>query len=86
MRTAPENILEPRMRDGARFAAAVVLGAVWGFSVEPVHLPSVAVAGTGLEFLGWMLVAVLCLCIGGILALERWGPPGGEICSPVLAH
>lgn len=68
MRTAPENILEPQMRDGAWFAVAIVLGAVWGFSVEPVHLPSVAVAGTGLEFLGWMLVAVLCLC----MAIMAW--------------
>lgn len=68
MRTAPENILEPRIGDGAWFAAAVVLGVVWGFSVEPVHLPSVAVAGTGLEFLGWMLVAVLCLC----MAIMAW--------------
>lgn len=56
------------MRDGAWFAAAVVLGVVWGFSVAPVHLPSEAVAGTGLELLGWMLVAVLCLC----MAILAW--------------
>ncbi len=64
MLTALENIFKLRLSDGAWFAAAIMLGAVWGFSMGPVHLPPEAVAGTGLKFLGWMVVAVLCLCLG----------------------
>lgn len=64
MRTVLEKTPTPGLGDGAWFTAAIVLGAVLGFSVEPVSLPPEAVAGTGLKFLGWMVVAVLCLCLG----------------------
>jgi len=49
--------------DGVWFAAAIVLGAIWGFSVQPIYLPPEAVGGAGLIFYGWMLVGVLCLCL-----------------------
>lgn len=64
MRTGSDNILQPRLSDGAWFAVAIALGALWGFSVDPVHVPEQAIAGTGLKLLGWMVVLVLCLCLG----------------------
>lgn len=64
MRMALEKILKPGLSDGAWFSVAILLGAAWGISVGPLHLPPEAVAGTGLKVLGWMVVAVLCLCMG----------------------
>lgn len=74
MRTAPDNnILKPPFSDGAWFAVAIALGALWGFSVDPVHVPEQAIAGTGLKLLGWMVVLVLCLCLGilGCVVMTR---------------
>lgn len=77
MRTAPENILKTGLSDGAWFAAAIALGAAWGFSVEPVRLPPADAYGLAqLKLLGWLVVAVLCMSVGVMAWLIRGlGPP-----------
>lgn len=64
MPTVLEKTPKPGLSDGTWFTAAIVLGAVLGFGAGPLFLPPEAIAGTGLKFLGWMVVAVLCLCLG----------------------
>lgn len=67
MRVAFRDRPSSNSRDGVWFAAALALGAVWGFSVEPVHLPAAAVPGLAqLKLLGWLIVAVLCLVTGAV--------------------
>lgn len=63
MRMGPERGGGSGPGDGVWFAAAIALGATWGFSVQPTYLPAEIVGGTGLIFYGWMLVGVLCLCL-----------------------
>lgn len=63
MRTGFEKSPYSGPGNGVWFAAAVVLGALWGFSVEPVALPDGALAASGLKFYGWALVGVLILCL-----------------------
>lgn len=64
MRTGLDNYGKPGTPDYIWFTAAIILGALWGFSAEPVYLPAAMGAGAGLKFYGWMLVGVLCLCLG----------------------
>ena len=67
MRVAFRDSLTRTSRDGVWFAAALALGAVWGFTVEPVPLPAADMPGLAqLKLLGWLIVAVLCLVTGAV--------------------
>lgn len=67
MRVAFRDSRARSSRDGVWFAAALALGAIWGFSVEPVHLPAVSLPGLAqLKLLGWLIVTVLCLVTGAV--------------------
>ena len=76
MRTAPEYILNPALRDRTWFIGAIALGVVWGFSVEPLHISADESTVSGLKLLAWLIVAVLCLC----LVIMAWVlfPGGGR--------
>lgn len=77
MQRGPENILKAAgMREGVWLITAIALGAAWGFSAGPIHLPATDTPGLAqLKLLGWLAVAVLCIGIGAMAwVIFRLGP------------
>lgn len=64
MQTGFNKFSQPGSGDGVWFMAAIAAGIIWGFSVEPLSLPYQQNGADQLHFYGWMLVSLLCLCLG----------------------
>lgn len=94
MRTGREQTTQRSLSEAGWFVAALVLGALWGLTVEPVPLPALDMPGAAqLKLLGWLVVGVLCLCVGAVgwLILSSPSPIaafGGEMGfeSPQAPH
>lgn len=88
MRTGPEHAIKlPSARSGhVWLAAAVMLGALVGASLEPLRWPDGETAlATDVKLLGWLVVAVLC-CSTGAMAWLAFGRelPRARVGSPPM--